>query len=82
MLQTEIHTTNQPALKSGAFQIKMALEKLRTYKSPGMDQILAPNDSVRSIRVGSEFHKLRDRMGNKNELPQQTQESITVPEEG
>jgi hypothetical protein len=39
--QTKIHTANQPASKPGAFQIKRATEKLKTYKSPGTDQILA-----------------------------------------
>jgi hypothetical protein len=52
---------------------------LKSYKSPGTDQIL-----VELIKAGGEtlysvIHKLISSIWNKEELPQQWKESIIVP---
>jgi hypothetical protein len=37
--QTEIHTTEPLVLEPSVFEVKMAVGKLKTHKSPGIDQI-------------------------------------------
>jgi hypothetical protein len=59
-------------------EVEIAIGKLKSYKSPGTDQI-----SVKLIKVGgetlcSEIHKLICSVQNK-ELPQQWKESIIIP---
>jgi hypothetical protein len=39
--QTEMHTAEPLVLESRCFNVEIAIEKLKTYKSPGTDQILA-----------------------------------------
>ena len=39
--QEEIHTTEQLAPKPSALEVELAIEKLKSHKSPGIDQIPA-----------------------------------------
>jgi hypothetical protein len=39
--QTEIHTAEPVAAEPSAFEVEMAIEKLKRHKSPGIDQIPA-----------------------------------------
>jgi len=39
--QTEIHTAEQPVPEPSAFEVELAIEKLKRHKSPGIDQIPA-----------------------------------------
>jgi hypothetical protein len=39
--QTEIHTAEALVPEPSAFEVEMAIEKLKRYKSPGIDQIAA-----------------------------------------
>jgi len=39
--QTETHITKLLMLDPSAFKVEIAIEKLKRYKSPGIDQILA-----------------------------------------
>jgi hypothetical protein len=39
--QTEIHTTEQLVPEPSAFEFELAIEKLKSHKSPGIDQIPA-----------------------------------------
>jgi hypothetical protein len=57
----------------------MAIAKLKKYKSPGSDQILAEMIQTRWETLLSEIHKLINAAWNKEELPDQWKESITVP---
>jgi hypothetical protein len=41
-----------------AFQIEVANEKLKKYKSPGIDQIPAEFIQTGSTTIGSEIHKI------------------------
>jgi hypothetical protein len=57
-----------------AFEVEMAIEKLKRYKSPGIDQIPAE-----LIKAGcSKICKISS-IWNKDELPEQWKESIIVP---
>jgi hypothetical protein len=41
MVQTEIHTAESLVPKQSAPQVELAIENLKSDKSPGFDQILA-----------------------------------------
>jgi len=69
--QTEIHTAEPQVLESSAFEVEMAIEKLKRHKLPGIDQI-----PVELIRAGGrtiqfEVHKLINSFWNKVELPEE-----------
>jgi hypothetical protein len=55
--QTDIHTVEQQVPEPSAFEFEMVIEKLKSYKSPGIDQIPAEliKAGVRTTR--SEVHK-------------------------
>ena len=57
----------------------MAIEKLKSYKSPGVYQIPAELIEVASCTIYSAVHKLINSVWNKEELPEQWNESIIVP---
>jgi hypothetical protein len=54
----------------------MAIEKLKRYKSPGIDQIPAELIKAGGSKICSEIHKLINATRNKKELPDQWKESI------
>jgi hypothetical protein len=62
-----------------AFDFDMATEKLKRHKSPGIDQIPAELIKAGGRSIRSEIHKLINSIWNKEELPEQWKESITVP---
>jgi hypothetical protein len=62
-----------------AFEVEMATEKLKRYKSPGIDQIPAELIKAGGSKICSEIHKLINPIWNKEELPEQWKESIIVP---
>jgi hypothetical protein len=39
--QTEIHTAETSVSEPNLFDVEIAIQKLKRYKSPGVDQILA-----------------------------------------
>jgi len=72
--QTEIHTAELLVPESSASAFELALEKLKSNKSPGIEQI--PTEFTKTIRC--EFHKLIISIWNKEELPEQWKKSIMV----
>ena len=56
--QTEIHIAEPVVPDPSAFEVEMAIEKLKRHKSPGIDQIPAELIKARCRRTFSEFHKL------------------------
>jgi hypothetical protein len=77
--QTEIHTTEPLVLEPSAFQFEMGIENLKRHKSPGIDEIPAELLKAGSRTIRSEIHKLTNSVWNKDELPEQWKEFITVP---
>jgi hypothetical protein len=77
--QTEIHTAEPLVPEPNAFEVEMVIEKLKRYKSPGIDQIPAELIKARGINICSEIRKLMNSIWNKEELPEQWKESIIVP---
>jgi hypothetical protein len=61
------------------FEAEIAIAKLKKYKSPDSDQILAELIPAGGEALCSEIHKLINRIWNKEELPDQWKEYIIVP---
>jgi mannosyltransferase OCH1-like enzyme len=59
--------------------VEIAIGKLKSYKSPGTDQIQAELIKAGGKTLCSEIHKLIHSTWKKEKLPQQWKESITVP---
>jgi len=56
--QAEIHTTEPLVLEPIASEFEMAIDKLNSHKSPGIDQIPAELIKARGITICLEIHKL------------------------
>jgi len=76
--QTEIHTAVLLVPKSSAFDVERATEELKRHKSPGTDQIPAELIKAEGKKIRPEIHKLINSVWNKEELPEEWKESITV----
>jgi len=74
--QTEIPTTEPLVLEPSAFEIEMDIEKLKSHKSPGTDQI--PGEMIKAgcRTIHSEIHKLIISILNKEELPEEWSQSL------
>jgi len=62
-----------------AFEVELAIEKLKSHKSPGIDQISAELIKAGGRTIPHEIHKLIISIWNKEELPEEWKESIIVP---
>jgi hypothetical protein len=72
--QIEVHTAEPLVPEHSAFEVQMAIEKLKRHKSPGIDQIPAEFVKARSRVIRSEIHKLIICIWNKEELPEEWKE--------
>jgi hypothetical protein len=77
--QTEIHTAEPLVPEPSSSEVETAIEKLKRYKSPGIDQILAEMIQAGRDTLFSEIHKLINCIWNKEVFPEQWKESIIVP---
>jgi hypothetical protein len=68
--QTEIHTAEPLVPEPSSSEVETAIEKLKRYKSPGIDQIPAELIQAGGNTLRSEIHKLIDCIWNKEELPE------------
>jgi hypothetical protein len=74
----DIHTVEPLVPESIIVKVEIAIGKLKSYKSPGTDQI--PTELIRAgDETCFEIHKLICSIWNKEKLPQQWKESIIVP---
>jgi len=62
-----------------AFDVEMAIEKLKRYKLPGIDQTPAEYIKARDRTIHSGIDKLINSIWNKEKLPEKWEESIIVP---
>jgi hypothetical protein len=60
-------------------EVKIAIAKLKKYKSPGSDQIPTELIQAGGEILMSAIHKLINSVLNKEELPDKWKESINVP---
>jgi hypothetical protein len=77
--QTEIYTAEPLVPGPGCLEVEIVIAKLKNYKSPGSDEILAELIPAGSEILLSVIHKLINSVWNKEELPDQWKESIIVP---
>ena len=62
-----------------AFEIELAIEKIKSHKPPGNDQIPAELRKAGGGTIHYEIHKIITSIWNKEELPEEWKESIIVP---
>ena len=77
--QTEIHIAEPLVSEPSASDLELVIEKLKCYKSPGIDQIPAELNKAGGDTIRCEIHKLIISIWNKEELPEEWKESIMVP---
>jgi hypothetical protein len=77
--KTEIHTAEPLVPEPNAFEVEMAVEKLKRHKSAGFDQIPAEYIKVGGRTIHSEIHKLNNLIWNKKELPEELKGMVIVP---
>ena len=77
--QTETHTAEPLVFEPSAFEVDLAIEKLQSHKSPGIDQIPGELIKAGGRTICYEIHKLIISIWNKEELPEEWKESIIVP---
>ena len=77
--QTEIHTRQPPVPEPSAFEVDMAIEKLKRHKSPSTDQIPAELIKARGRTIQATIHTLINYIQNKEEFPEEWKELIIVP---
>jgi hypothetical protein len=63
-------------LELSAFEVEVAVEKLKRHKSPGIDQIPAELIKAGGRTVHSEIHNLINSVLNKEELPEEWSQSL------
>jgi hypothetical protein len=68
--QMNIHTAEPLLPEPSLAEVPIATEKLKRYKSPGTDQILAKLIKAEGQTLHSEIHKLICSIWNKEEFPQ------------
>src|SRR5215469_9474625 len=76
--QAEIHTAEPLVSEPSAFEVELAIAKLKNRKSPGIDQIPAELIKAGGRTICCAIHKLIS-IWNKEELPEEWKESIIVP---
>jgi len=62
-----------------AFEVDLAIEKLKSHKTPGTKQIPADLIKASGRTIRFEIHKLIIYIWNNEELPEEWKESIIVP---
>jgi hypothetical protein len=66
-------------LEPSLVKIEITIRKFKRYKSPETEKIPAELTKAQGETLCSEIHRLICCIWNKEELPQQWKESITVP---
>ena len=77
--QTDIHTAEPLVPEPSACDFELAIEKLKSHKSPRIDQIPAQLIKAWGKTIHCEIHKLIISIWNKEELPEDWKDSIIVP---
>jgi hypothetical protein len=69
--QVQIHTAEPLVSEPSAFEVELAIEKLKSHKSPGVDQIPADLIKAGGGTISGTIHKLIICIWNKEELPEE-----------
>jgi len=78
MLGRQVHTAEPLVPEPRVFEVKLAIEKPSSHKSPGNDQIPVNLIKVDGRTIQYEIHKLIS-FWNKEELPEEWKELIIAP---
>jgi len=70
--QTEMHTAEPLMPEPSTSEVQLAIEKLKSCKSPGVDQIPAELIKEGGRIIRNEIHKLIISIWNKEELPEES----------
>ena len=76
--QAEIHTAKLLVPEPSVLEVELAIEKLKSHKSLGIDQIPAELIKAGRSTIHCAIHKLIFAIWNKEELPGEWKESIIV----
>jgi hypothetical protein len=76
--QAEIHTAEPLVPEPSALEVELAIEKLKSHKSPGIDQIPAELIKTGGRTIHCAIHKLIIAIWNKEEVPEEWKESVIV----
>jgi len=79
VVQAEIHTAESLVPEPSASEVELAINKLKSHKSPGIDQIPAELITAGGKTICLEIHKLVTSIWKKEKLPEEWKESIIVP---
>ena len=77
--QAEIHKTEQLVPEPSASEVELAIDTLKSHKSPGIDQIPAELIKAGGRTICLEIHKLITSIWKKKKLPKEWKVSIIVP---
>jgi len=77
--QAEIHTAEPLVPEPSASEFEVVIDKLKSHKSPCIDQIPAELVKVGDRTMCSEIHKLITSIWVREKLPEEWKESIIVP---
>ena len=69
--QAETHTAEPLVPEPSAFEVELAIDKLKSHKSPGIDQIPAELIKKGGRKIRYQIHKLTASIWNKKELPEE-----------
>ena len=75
----EVHTTEPLVPEPSAYELQLPIEKLKSHKSPGINQIPAELVKARGRTIRPHICKLINSIWNKEKLPDEKKQSITVP---
>jgi len=76
--QAEIHTAEPLVPEPSASEVELAIDKIKSHKSAGIDQIPAELIKAGGRTICLEIHKLITSIWKKDELPEEWKESIIV----
>jgi hypothetical protein len=77
--QAEIHTAEPLVPEPSVLEVELAIGKLKSHKSPAIDQIPAELIKAGGRTIRCAIHKLIISVWNKEELPEEWKESDIVP---
>ena len=69
--QAEIRTAEPLVTEPSTFEVELDIEKLKSHKSPGTDQIPAELIKAGGRKIRCAIHKLIISIWNKEELPEE-----------
>jgi len=77
--QAEIHTEEPLVTDPSASEFELAIDKLKSHKSPGIDQITAELIKAGGRTIFLEIYNLITSIWKKEKLPKKWKESIIMP---